>query len=98
MLRIRDDGGVPDQTLINGKAGHFGIKGVRERAYRIGATLTISSSPKSGTTVDLALPGKAIFRIWTALTRRKRTGESILKNHEKADIPGFAKPEPFTFD
>ena len=71
MLRIKDDGrGVPDQTLLKGRAGHFGLKGMRERASRIGAALAISSSPKSGTTVDLVVPGKVIF-----LTSR-RTGRN----------------------
>lgn len=64
MLRIKDDGhGIPDHTLLKGRAGHFGLKGMRERASRIGATLTISSSPKSGTTVDLVVPGKTAIHV-----------------------------------
>ena len=88
MLRIKDDGrGIPDQTLLKGKAGHFGLKGMRERASRSGATLAMSSSPESGTTVDLVVPGKVIFltsrrtgrnptsrwrRLWPLLGRRER--------------------------
>ena len=35
--------------------GHFGIRGMRERAQRIGAALTIDSSPGRGTTVSINL-------------------------------------------
>jgi signal transduction histidine kinase len=63
MLRIKDDGrGIPDHTLLKGKTGHFGLKGMRERAFHIGATLTISSSAQLGTDVGLVVPGKFIFR------------------------------------
>jgi nitrate/nitrite-specific signal transduction histidine kinase len=59
-LHIRDDGrGIPEQTLNIGKPGHFGLKGVRERASHIGAMLTIFSSPRSGTDVNLVVPGGA---------------------------------------
>jgi signal transduction histidine kinase len=34
-LRVRDDGiGIPLAVLENGKDGHFGIRGMRERAER----------------------------------------------------------------
>jgi signal transduction histidine kinase len=43
------------------KAGHFGLVGMKERAARIGGSLTISSAPDSGTTirVDVPLPTQA---------------------------------------
>ena len=37
------------------KARHFGLKGMGERATKIGAALTISSSPHTGTVVRLAV-------------------------------------------
>jgi signal transduction histidine kinase/ligand-binding sensor domain-containing protein len=58
-LRIADDGqGIPQDTLRNGKPGHFGLKGMRERAAQIGANLAISSSPQTGTQVSLVVPRK----------------------------------------
>jgi signal transduction histidine kinase len=61
-LRVSDDGqGIPQDILHYGKAGHFGLKGMRERASRIGAALTISSSPSTGTVVRLIVPTKLIF-------------------------------------
>jgi signal transduction histidine kinase len=84
MLRIKDDGrGIPDKTLLKGKAGHFGLKGMRERAVHIGATLTISSCAQSGTDVGLVVPGKFIF-----LTSRK-IGQNPLSVWKKLwPVPG----------
>jgi signal transduction histidine kinase len=36
--------------------GHFGLQGMRERADQIGGTLSVESSPESGTTVTLSVP------------------------------------------
>jgi signal transduction histidine kinase len=44
-----------------GKAGHYGLAGMRERAARIGVKLTVSSSPQ-GTEVSLFVPGEVIFK------------------------------------
>lgn len=61
-LRVRDDGqGIDQLTLNSGKAGHFGLLGMRERAERIGAELSIVSSP-DGTEVRLSVPGESIFK------------------------------------
>jgi len=49
-------------TRSRGKEGHFGLQGMRERAARIGAKLTIASTPGGGTEVSLVVPGRAIFR------------------------------------
>lgn len=60
-VRIRDDGhGMDDDLLRGGKAGHFGLVGMRERAEQIGAKLTVSSSTR-GTEISLVVPGKAAF-------------------------------------
>jgi signal transduction histidine kinase len=51
-LTISDDGiGFTPETAA--QAPQLGIKGMRERAEVIGATLDIKSQPESGTTVDL---------------------------------------------
>lgn len=61
-LRVRDDGiGMPSGvTARSGRAGHWGVIGMRERAERIGARLQIWSGVGSGTEVDICLP-------WTSL-------------------------------
>jgi len=61
-LRIRDDGkGIPAEILDRGRAGHFGLPGIRERAKQIGAELTIWSRPDTGTEIDLSLAGTIAY-------------------------------------
>ena len=61
-LRIRDDGsGIPAEVLDQGRKGHFGLPGIRERAKQIGAELTIWSRPDAGTEIDLSLAGTIAY-------------------------------------
>jgi signal transduction histidine kinase len=61
-LCIRDNGiGIDPSVSEHGKAGHFGLHGMRERAARIGGKLTIASSTTSGTEILLAVPGAIAF-------------------------------------
>jgi len=61
-MRVRDDGiGIDPQVLHNGREGHWGLAGMRERAERIGGLLKISSSPRNGTEVRLSIPGGIAF-------------------------------------
>ncbi len=57
-LRIRDNGrGIPSEYLAaEGRAGHFGLRGMRERAELMGGRLTIWTAPDSGTEVELTIP------------------------------------------
>jgi signal transduction histidine kinase/ligand-binding sensor domain-containing protein len=62
VLRVRDNGrGIPPQVAEGGKAGHFGLQGMQERALRVGGTLTLSSSAFAGTEVELSIPGNIVF-------------------------------------
>jgi signal transduction histidine kinase/ligand-binding sensor domain-containing protein len=62
-LRIRDDGtGVDPQRLDEAeRAGHFGLRGIRERAHRIGARLDVWSNGGAGTEVQLQLPAAVAY-------------------------------------
>ena len=61
-LGVKDNGtGIEPAVIDQGKEGHFGIQGMRERAERIGSKLTIASAPNSGTEMTLIVPGKVIF-------------------------------------
>jgi signal transduction histidine kinase/ligand-binding sensor domain-containing protein len=63
VVRVKDDGkGIPPAVVAEGKEGHFGLQGMRERAGRIGAKLTLDSSATSGTEVTLIVPGVVVFR------------------------------------
>ena len=55
MLEIRDDGKGFDPEAA-GRAGHYGLLGMRERARLIEGTLTIESGPGSGARIKLVAP------------------------------------------
>lgn len=62
-LSIRDDGvGIPEDVLRNGRAGHWGLLGMRERARNLRATLEIKSEVGKGTLVHLTLPASVAYR------------------------------------
>lgn len=61
-LTVEDNGkGIEPDISTHGKAGHFGLQGMRERAKRVGGRLTLSSSADSGTRIELIVPGSIIF-------------------------------------
>jgi signal transduction histidine kinase len=56
ILTVTDDGiGIDPVVLAEGKKGHYGIVGMRERAARIGGRLSITSNAM-GTWLVLSLP------------------------------------------
>jgi len=62
-LRFRDDGTGIDPKILNegGRAGHWGLPGIRERAQRIGAGLDFWSETGAGTEIQLAIPAVAAY-------------------------------------
>jgi signal transduction histidine kinase/ligand-binding sensor domain-containing protein len=61
-LAISDNGvGIDSKLVDNGKAGHFGLAGMKERAERIGGKFTLTSAPHSGTLITLVVPGRLAF-------------------------------------
>ena len=63
-LRVRDDGKGIDPKLLSddGREGHFGLRGMRERAKLIGGKLTVWSELDAGTEVELSIPAVARTR------------------------------------
>ncbi|MGC2659404.1 MAG: two-component regulator propeller domain-containing protein [Bryobacteraceae bacterium] len=62
VLRIFDNGtGIPADVALKGKAGHFGLTGMYERAARLRGRLTVSSSPRAGTQIELVVPDRIAF-------------------------------------
>ena len=61
-LLVRDNGtGIDPQVVHAGRAGHWGLSGMRERAERIGAKLRVLSGASAGTEIELSLPGQIAF-------------------------------------
>lgn len=60
-LTIADDGIGFDPSTVDSMEGHFGIRGMRERAAKVGGDLAIRSAPGQGSRVEftLALPAAA---------------------------------------
>jgi signal transduction histidine kinase len=56
-LNIGDDGvGFDPAALDAARDGHFGWRGIRERAEQIGAQVQVQSQPGTGTTVTVTVP------------------------------------------
>ena len=61
-VRVSDDGcGIASEIVRDGRPGHFGLKGMRERAEKIGGSLKVESEHTVGTTVELTLPGTVAY-------------------------------------
>jgi signal transduction histidine kinase/streptogramin lyase len=60
---IRDDGKGIDPKVVEagGRAGHWGLSGMRERAKRIGARLEFWSEAGAGTEVALSIPASIAY-------------------------------------
>jgi Histidine kinase-, DNA gyrase B-, and HSP90-like ATPase len=56
-FRVRDDGKGIDPALLSdeGREGHYGLRGMRERATLIGGRLTIWSKVDTGSEVELGV-------------------------------------------
>ena len=62
-LRVRDDGkGINEEVLRReGRQGHYGLHGMRERATVVGGELTIWTELNSGTEIELVIPAAKAY-------------------------------------
>ena len=69
-LRVRDDGKGMDAAVLSshGLEGHYGLRGMRERATLIRGKLAVWSEVDAGTEVELRVPASAAYT-----TDRKRS-------------------------
>src|SRR5579871_819459 len=59
---VQDNGkGIPVDILQHGKDNHFGLRGIRERADRIGAKLAVRSRSGQGTEIEITVPEGIAF-------------------------------------
>jgi signal transduction histidine kinase len=63
VIAVSDDGKRGDALRFHeDKPGHYGVRGMYERARSIGASLSIQSIPGRGTTVTLRVPGRLAYK------------------------------------
>lgn len=68
---VQDDGrGIDPCMAREGRTGHWGIVGMRERIARLGGTLDIGPAPRGGTLVRFRIPAHAAYH---AAPRRARS-------------------------
>ena len=62
-MRVRDDGKGIDPAVVasQGTQGHFGLRGMPERAALMGGKLAMWSEVGAGTEVELRLPAGAVY-------------------------------------
>ncbi len=62
-LRVRDDGKGIDPKFFSGdgRAKHYGLHGMRERAQLVGGKLAVWSKLDSGTEVELSIPASTAY-------------------------------------
>jgi signal transduction histidine kinase len=62
QLRVRDDGqGIDPGIVAEGRAGHFGVSGMRERTKRLGGKLDVWTGTGAGTEIELSIPGSIAY-------------------------------------
>jgi signal transduction histidine kinase/ligand-binding sensor domain-containing protein len=79
-LRVRDDGkGIDPNVMDRGQApGHWGLRGMRERARLVGGNFEVWSELRSGTEVELSIPAARAYA--TSTNRRKFDLSRILRS------------------
>jgi len=81
-LRVRDNGRGIDRDVLSsdGRKGHFGLHGMRERAKLAGGELAIWSEVDSGTEIELTIPASRAYTSsgqglwWFRKSSQKDTG------------------------
>jgi signal transduction histidine kinase/ligand-binding sensor domain-containing protein len=83
-LRVRDDGqGIDPKVLANqGLEGHYGLRGMPERAALIGGKLAVWSEAGAGTEVELRLPARIAY----ATSRRRSWWSRLLASKASAHV------------
>src|SRR5262249_3320020 len=77
-LRVRDDGkGVESEVFTQGRSGHWGLQGMRERAKLLGGQLEVWSELDSGTEIQLSIPASIAYLTSSPRETRNRTAMNL---------------------
>ncbi|HEY9127294.1 MAG TPA: ATP-binding protein, partial [Acidobacteriaceae bacterium] len=78
-VEICDDGeGIDEETRKHGRPGHFGLPGMQAHAQRIGAEITIVSSPGAGARILLRVKTRKPRWRW----RREPRSATVVRSEE----------------
>jgi signal transduction histidine kinase/ligand-binding sensor domain-containing protein len=90
-LRVQDNGrGINEETLNLQRPGHFGIAGMKERAERLGGSISMRSRVGEGTEVSLTVPAHLLYQDDVL-----RSGWSLAETwHSVTARLGIRKPKP----
>ncbi|WP_242618307.1 sensor histidine kinase [Edaphobacter modestus] len=82
-LRVRDDGkGIGPEVLRgDGREGHYGLHGMKERAKLVGGKLATWSEVNNGTEIELIIPAS---RAYGKSTRRFSATDIDVKGNDRA--------------
>ncbi len=75
-IRVHDDGrGIdPEVLALGGRASHWGLRGMQERASKIRSHIEIRSKIDGGTEIELVVPGRIAYEdILSNSSRRTQT-------------------------
>jgi signal transduction histidine kinase/ligand-binding sensor domain-containing protein len=86
-LRVRDDGRGIDPAVLAGQEveGHYGLRGMSERATLIGGRVTVWSEAGAGTEVELVIPARAVYAASVARSWWSRVLASKMRAHVERD-------------
>ncbi len=84
-VRVRDNGkGIDPEVLrTEGREGHFGLGGMRERAKLAGGKLTVWSGLETGTEVELSIPAPHAYS--SAPSTRSWVAQKVFGQSEISD-------------
>ena len=87
-VHIRDDGKGIDREVLtaDGREGHFGLHGMRERAELVGGKLVVWSELESGSEVELSIPASRAYikssrRFWEFRKLSKKDADGNEKSN-----------------
>jgi signal transduction histidine kinase len=86
-LRVRDDGRGIDPAVLSGQEveGHYGLRGMSERATLIGGRVTVWSEAGAGTEVELVIPARTVYAASVARSWWSRVLASKMRAHVERD-------------
>jgi signal transduction histidine kinase len=84
---VRDDGRGIDPGVLGGQEieGHFGLRGMRERAALLGGKVAVWSDAGAGTEVELSIPARAVYVTAGARSWWSRLFASKIRAHGGED-------------